>query len=1282
MKNFRKHLSILLAAAMLFGSAQFTFAGGEDPLPEETLIEVASNIAAEEPEPESVKKSNSVSETAAQELMRVPMMRTLKSAPSSDAIRFGNLIVSGFEGTLEESGTPNLWKVGEEAVYTSGAAVTIDGYEVAENTLIINTPANKELTFHTDGTHTGAVILNGDMTLNLNSVDFKPTYGPGLLIKSPHEVTLNLENGSVNDFKGSNGKNINATAGSFAGIEVEFEFEEGESPANKKASLTIDGEGTLNAAGSENAAGIGGSNSKDGSVGRGLYGDITIEGGTIYATATGGGAGIGSSNNPNGGTSIGSFKAAGNNTWGTITIKGGSVTATASGSGAGIGGGNHVDSGTIVITGGTVIAHGASGIGCGIGSSKNSGGGADKGPGYYFADVSISGGNITASSNDIGAAIGGGMYCDAKIDISGGTIHATGGSRAGNTHHGGAGIGGGYLGHTEIEISGGNITAVGGDGAAGIGSGGSPNSTEARGINGRSTAEGIVACGYTEIKISGGTIDATGGLKGGAGIGLGVGGDKVSVSIEGGTVIAKGAASEKDEMRGGAGIGSGFQGAGSGNAKYFTDADVDISITGGDVTAIGGWGAAGIGSGAENKMANEITIDNEKANVVAFADGTKFAIDTRVVDTETGETSSKTEGRSFNGNMVQGTYVHTYEYLDKTQDTTNFENFDVIYQADESKKYSLSKPVGYRSFAVTVEDEGGYYIHTEGEEKIGGGEERFFAVGKLDTFDADYMPNDVTTKDIQYEAKEDQLCDNFYLFPVKSIIVVKGVQIQPQTDTSRYGKDLDQFETSLREDQTKDFLSNIDHDVYFSIKSKSTGEFVKNDKGEQWIEKVSVENGQPKGRAVFANIDDGTYDVWEVDKDGNGLSALSEHAKFDGYEIALISTVHASDPNNPTNNNGVLDEKTWVDYVTVNNWYRPTVTISGSKTWVDNDNAKNTRPESITIDLWADGNVVDSKTVTATDDWKWTFEGLVKKNQAGNDITYTVKEGEIPDYISEVSGCNVKNTYVDPSDPQIRIIAVRTTAEVKGTARMEDIDHSLLFTLQETRPNQQGGTDEPNQPAGTSSKASLRMASGSSGFEPKSLTFTDGVCGEYLIFTDIPEGKDFTAVEVDADGNPVKAGTRYPGGYRLESDPVCKEVEPFAVEGIPEGAAVTYLEVHNVYTASSGGSGGTDPTPTPDPVTPPVDPDPVDPPADPDPTDIPDDPTPQAGPTGGVDDGSDEYGGKDPDSGLEDMEDEDTPKMEYSPLTGDERHTAVWAGVSLASLAAILWLASRRRREE
>ena len=1156
MKNFRKHLSILLAVAMLFGSAQFTFAEGaeliseehEEPAAEETLIEVASNIAAEEPEPESVKESNSVSETAAQELMCVPMMRTFKSAPSSDTIRFGNLIVSGFEGTLEESGTPNLWKVGEEAVYTSGAAVTIDGYEVAENTLIINTPANKELTFHTEGTHTGAVILNGDMTLNLNSVDFKPTYGPGLLIKSPHVVTLNLENGSVNDFKGSNGKNINATAGSFAGIEVEFEYEEGESPANKKASLTIDGEGTLNAAGSENAAGIGGSNSKDGSVGRGLYGDITIKGGTIYATATGGGAGIGSSNNPNGGTSIGSFKATGNNTWGTITIKGGSVTATASGSGAGIGGGNHVDSGTIVITGGTVIAHGASGIGCGIGSSKNSGGGADKGPGYYFADVSISGGIITASSNDIGAAIGGGMYCDAKIDISGGTIHATGGSRDEKTHHGGAGIGGGYLGHTEIEISGGNITAVGGDGAAGIGSGGSPNSTEARGINGRSTAEGIVACGYTEIKISGGTIDATGGLKGSAGIGLGVGGDKVSVSIEGGTVIAKGAASEKDEMRGGAGIGSGFQGAGSGDAKYFTDADVDISITGGDVTAIGGWGAAGIGSGAENKMANEITIDASKAKIEAYADGTKFAIDTRVLDGD--ETSSRTEGRHFTGDILQSTFVHAGKIGDYNQDPEGLKSIIVTNDATGESKELKKMPEGYRSFALDVPAPGNYTVYTD-DESIGKGKGRYFSECSTDV----YKEENILAVGVQYRVETGKLKDNFYLFPVKSVVVQKVVDA-PET-----------------------LKKHINMTVNFGLWVDAEKAYLKDESGNVWLESIEIVDGVPQGNAYFVNIPDKTFGIWELNEDLSNPKGQ----KFGAVTLKDITTSH-------------VDIKTGEDTT-------------------END-------ATINDDIWSD---------------------MVR----------------------------VHNEYVGE-----RVYVVKTTAEVKGSARMEDIDHSLLFTLQETRPNQQGGTDEPNQPAGTSSKASLRMASGSSGFEPKSLTFTDGVCGEYLIFTDIPEGKDFTAVEVDADGNPVKAGTRYPGGYRLESDPVCKEVEPFAVEGIPEGAAVTYLEVHNIYTASSGGSGGTDPTPTPDPVTPPVDPDPVDP------TDIPDDPTPQAGPTGGVDDGSDEYGGKDPDSGLEDMEDEDTPKTEYSPLTGDERHTAVWAGVSLASLAAILWLASRRRKEE
>lgn len=1116
MKNFRKHLSILLAAAMLFGSAQFTFAGGEDPLPEETLIEVASEIAAEE------------------------------SSNSAGGIQLGNLTVSGFNGTLTGSGSEYQIKDGDtvEATFTSGAAAKL-----------VISDYTGELTLHTDGTFNGTIDVASDADLVLNGVgiDASGMSDAAITIEPGVTSTVTLESGSENTLQGGSG---------FAGLSSAW------ADKDNYASLTILGSGTLHAFGGSNSAGIGGSKSN-----KGLYGDITIGDQTndpvIHAVGAGGGAGIGSSDNPNNGKSNGSFKhVSSDQSWGVITINNGEINATGGNTGnggAGIGGGNHVDSGLIIINGGVVTAEGSAGIGCSIGSSKSKDE-ADKGPGHYFATVEINGGEVYAYGRDIGAGIGGAMYCDAVVHITGGTIEAYSGEGRKKATHGGAAIGGGYQGHADIDISGGTVIAKarGNTGAPGIGSGTAANSHSAHDAkkDGRSAASLIQ--GGTTIKISGDAkVTAYGGALGGAGIGSGVGSDYESIDISGDCIVkAYGGSSARDKMEGGAGIGSAYAGedfanfneSGEGTEKYYVLSDTSISITGGDVTAIGGWGAAGIGSGAENKMANEITIDAIKAKIEAYADSTKFAIDTRVLDGE--ETSSRTEGRHFTGDILQSTFVHAGKIGDYDQNPEGLNSIIVTNDATGESKELKKMPEGYRSFALDVPAPGNYTVYTD-DSDIGRGKGRYFSECSTDV----YKEENILAVGVQYRVETGKLKDNFYLFPVKSVVVQKVV------------------------DAPKSLKKNINMTVNFGLWVDAEKAYLKDESGNVWLESIEIVDGVPQGNAYFVNIPDKTFGIWELNEDlSNPIGQ-----KFGAVTLKNITTSHVDikTGEETTENDATINDEIWSDMVRVHN-----------------------------------------------------------------------------EYVGE------------------RVYVVKTTAEVKGTARMEDIDHSLLFTLQETRPNQQGGTDEPNQPAGTSSKASLRMASGSSGFEPKSLTFTDGVCGEYLIFTDIPEGKVFTAVEVDAEGNPVKAGTRYPGGYRLESDPVCKEVEPFAVEGIPEGAAVTYLEVHNVYTASSGSSGGTDPTPTPGPVTPPVDPDPVDPPADPDPTDIPDDPTPQAGPTGGVDDGSDEYSGKDPDSGLEDMEDEDTPKTEYSPLTGDERHTAVWAGVSLASLAAILWLASRRRKEE
>ena len=167
-----------------------------------------------------------------------------------------------------------------------------------------------------------------------------------------------------------------------------------------------------------------------------------------------------------------------------------------------------------------------------------------------------------------------------------GTEMDTAGSLTANGGFDGAGIGGGeYDDTSNIEISGGKVTATGGYDAAGIGGGK------------RGAAE--------NIKISGGDIIASAGS--GAGIGSGFdddshlyGGHANSIEITGGTIQATSGT--------GAGIGTGEQG------DY-----VDITITGGNITAESRYGGAGIGTGDNAEEGATIKISGK--DTVINADG-------------------------------------------------------------------------------------------------------------------------------------------------------------------------------------------------------------------------------------------------------------------------------------------------------------------------------------------------------------------------------------------------------------------------------------------------------------------------------------------------------------------------------------------------------------------------------------------------------------------------------------------------------------------------------------
>ncbi len=278
-------------------------------------------------------------------------------------------------------------------------------YSYADSVLTILTDTALEIS-NTDldtATTDRILVASGvNARITLAGVNINPSGGAALEIaeNSTGNVSVILKEDTTNTLKGASGA---------AGLQKNGDENTG--------TLTIDGDGTLIAAGGTAAAGIGGGNGGKSAC------NIVINGGTIKATPGGiantlhvVGAAIGT-----GGCSWMNSKAGSAKN---ITINGGTIEVT-----------GNSDRSTF---------YGGVGIGCG----------------YYGVaeNIQITGGKVTAYSRYCGAAIGGGGYATVNnISISGGQVIAYGNQR-------GAAIGGGNCAKVDnISITGGEVTAIGGE---------------------------------------------------------------------------------------------------------------------------------------------------------------------------------------------------------------------------------------------------------------------------------------------------------------------------------------------------------------------------------------------------------------------------------------------------------------------------------------------------------------------------------------------------------------------------------------------------------------------------------------------------------------------------------------------------------------------------------------------------------------------------------------------------------------------------------------------------
>lgn len=185
---------------------------------------------------------------------------------------------------------------------------------------------------------------------------------------------------------------------------------------------------------------------------------------------------------------------------------------------------------------------------------------------------------------------------------------------------------------------------------------------------------------------------------------------------------------------------------------------------------------------------------------------------------------------------------------------------------------------------------------------------------------------------------------------------------------------------------------------------------------------------------LFANGTEAASQVVTPDEAGNWNYVFKNLPQYDvNGEISYTVTEDA-----------VAGYETSVSGYNITNTHKPATTdITGTKTWNDSNNQDGKRPKSITVNLLANGIITDTKTVTADDNWTYSFTDLPKYAN-GQEITYTVSELTVPGYTTTIDdNYNITNSYT-PGETSASVTKIWDDADNQDGIRPESITVALL----------------------------------------------------------------------------------------------------------------------------------------------------------------------------------------------------------------------------------------------
>ena len=185
---------------------------------------------------------------------------------------------------------------------------------------------------------------------------------------------------------------------------------------------------------------------------------------------------------------------------------------------------------------------------------------------------------------------------------------------------------------------------------------------------------------------------------------------------------------------------------------------------------------------------------------------------------------------------------------------------------------------------------------------------------------------------------------------------------------------------------------------------------------------------------LFANGTEAASQVVTPDEAGNWNYVFKNLPQYDAKGKITYTVTESA----------VAGYETSASGYNITNTHKPkTLDITGTKTWNDSNNQDGKRPKSITVNLLANGIITDTKTVTADDNWTYSFTDLPKYAN-GQEITYTVSELTVPGYTTAIDdNYNITNSYT-PGETSASVTKIWDDADNQDGKRPESITVALL----------------------------------------------------------------------------------------------------------------------------------------------------------------------------------------------------------------------------------------------